>query len=141
MIGAVMVDTFPFSADKAVLTGTASIARKSVIGGIRPGEFTGDEGRKLSISGTILPSKIGGLTELNWLNSMRANGDVVPVTRGDGVVLGLYAIKSVTETHKHLLDDGVGFEVEHQIVLDEMPPELPTPKQLIGQLLSLFDLR
>ena len=138
MLGTLMLDTRPFNADKVSISGKADIAKKAVMGGIKPGEFTGDGGKKITLSGQLLPTKLGGLTELEIADEMRRTGAVFPVMRGDGSRLGAYSISSLRETHKDLGRDGVGFVVKHQIVLEQEPDEAGTSLSMIAGLMSLF---
>ncbi|SDR01639.1 phage tail protein [Pseudovibrio sp. Tun.PSC04-5.I4] len=134
------MDTFPFNADKVSISGKADKAKKAVIGGIKPGEFTGDGGKTISLSGQLLPTRIGGLTELDIADTMRKTGEVFPVMRGDGKRLGNYSIKSSKETHKELERDGIGFVVNYHLVLDQEPDETPHSPDLVNDLLSVFEL-
>ncbi|WP_208990814.1 phage tail protein [Pseudovibrio sp. Tun.PSC04-5.I4] len=134
------MDTFPFNADRVSISGKADTAKKAVIGGIKPGEFTGDGGKTINISGQLLPTKIGGLTELQIADVMRSTGEVFPVMRGDGVRLGNYSIKSTSETHKELDRDGVGFVVTYRLALQQEPDETPHSLNLVSNLLSVFDI-
>ncbi len=140
MLGALQLDTFPFNADQVQISSKADIAKKKVIGGISPGEFMGDGGKTLTISGQILPLKIGGLTQLDMADQMRKSGEVFPVMRGDGIRLGNFAIKSMSETHKHLARNGVGHVVTHRLTLQQEPDESQSSPGLVPDLLSIFDI-
>jgi len=120
-IGTVTMDTRPFNVDDVDIKGDASIPQKPVIGSLRPIEFTGDDGRTITLSGQILPSKIGGLTSVEALDQMRANGVIVPLVRGDGRAFGWYGIKSVSQKHTNLLRNGVGFNVNYSVSLIQAP--------------------
>lgn len=138
MIGAVQIDTFPFSIDGASENQSAQIARKAVMGGIEPGEFTGFSGRSMTLSGQILPLHIGGLSELEMITDMMNTGAVVPVLRGDGERLGNFSIEKVSQSHSELGRDGIGHVVAHTIGLQQQPDEAPVADDLIPNLLSLF---
>ncbi len=140
MLGALMMDTFPFNVDKVEVSGRADWAKKPVMGGIRPGEFMGDGGKTLNLSGQLLPIRIGGLVELEIADYMRRTGQVFPVMRGDGKPMGNYFIKSTKQTHKVLERDGVPFVIDYQIVLNQEPDEIPLAVGLIPDLISVFDL-
>ena len=140
MLGTLTLDTRPFSIDSFDRDATASIVSKPVIGGFQPKEFTGEGDDKITLAGQLLPSKIGGLTELELAHSMRKSGTRVPVMRGDGVRLGWYAITQVTEKHEDLTRDGVGFVVKHTIKMTKTEPDLGSGSQIISGLLTLFDL-
>lgn len=135
--GAVQMDTYPFSADEVSRNAGADFAVKPVIGSLPNREFMGEGDDELSISGQLLPSKIGGLTELETLHALRRAGEQLPVMRGDGVMLGWFAITRIQEEHKDLERNGVGFTVQHTIDLVRIGPE-GASRNIIGTLRSLF---
>lgn len=87
----------------------------------------------------MLPSKIGGLTQLETLDEMRIAGVRFPLLRGDGRRLGWRAITHISESHKELMRDGVGFILEHRIKMKKVQQEAGSGQQIIQALLSLFD--
>ncbi|TRL35484.1 phage tail protein [Rhizobium straminoryzae] len=140
LLGAVMIDTKPFSADSVRRESTGSLVAKPVMGGRQRKENTGEGEDDLTISGQLLPSRIGGLTQLDMLHAMRRRGARFPVMRGDGVRLGWYAIKSISEEHRALMSDGVGFELLYTVALEQADERPGDGQSVIGALLSLFSL-
>lgn len=138
-IGALTLDTRPFSIDKMQRNAMADFAEKPVIGGMKPREFTGEGDDRMTLSGQLLPFKTGGLTELEMAHGFRRSGQALPVLRGDGARPGWFVIESITEDHEDLMRDGVGFFVKHTIVLVKVPSEGASPA-IIGTILSLFGL-
>lgn len=140
-VGPVTVDTFPFSADEMSRSGLADLPAKPVMGTRPPREFMGPGEDKVTLSGQLLPSKIGGLTELAALQSLRDAGTQVPVMRGDGTMLGWYAISGISERHTDLLRDGVGFRVRYTLDLVRVggEPSRSSGSGIVGMLLSLFE--
>ncbi|WP_319498096.1 phage tail protein [uncultured Cohaesibacter sp.] len=138
-IGAVIVDTRPFSAEEMGHSVSATWAEKAVMGTMPPSEFMGAEAETMTLSGTLLPYKLGGLTALETLKGYVGAGAVVPVMRGDGARLGNFALVSISETHKHLQRQGVGFVVSYSLSLKMMPGSGLGRMQTIEGLLSLFD--
>lgn len=138
-IGTVELDTRPFSIDQVEHTTGADFAVKGVIGTRPQREFTGEGEEKLVLSGQILPSRIGGMTELEALQDLRSSGRGVPVMRGDGKMMGWFVIVSIRANHGDLLRDGVGFTVKHSIELARVDPEAAN-LSIIGALLSIFDV-
>lgn len=139
MIGTLGMDTRPFNTESMTREASATLAEKPVIGGMPPSEFTGEGADKVILSGTLFPTKIGGLTELEIAHQMRRSGARVPVTRGDGFRLGTYAITNMTETHADLLRDGVGFTVKYRITLKRVQSDAGSGQQVISGLLGLFE--
>lgn len=138
MLGSVTIDTKPFSIDEMERTADASIVSKAVIGGAQPKEFTGEGEDDITLSGQILPYHIGGLDELETLHEMRRTGARFPVQRGDGWRPGWYSITRITESHRELSKDGVGYIVRHQISLTRTEPDTGAGQQTISGLISIF---
>lgn len=138
-IGPVTMDTRPFNADKFSRSAGADIAKKPTIGGLKPKEFMGEGDETITISGKLLPTKIGGLTELGTIDGLRVAGTALPVVRGDGRSLGWYMIESVRETHKDLGANGIGFVVSYSITLTKSQPN-NTSFEIVNAILSIFDI-
>jgi len=138
IIGALTMDTMPFNVDKVSRDAGADIVSKPVIGGLKPKEFMGEGDDNITLSGQLLPSKIGGLNELEAAHSMRVSGTRFPLMRGDGARLGWFAITRISEGHKHLMRNGVGFVVKHSITMTKVQSDTGAGQQIISGLLSLF---
>lgn len=139
MLGTLTLDTRPFNADAMDRQATADLAAKPVIGGLEPSEFMGEGLDEITLSGQLLPAKIGGLTELEAAHQMRRTGARFPVMRGDGTRLGWFAISRITERHADLLRSGVGFTVQYDIVMKKVRQDAGAGAGVISGLLSLFD--
>jgi uncharacterized protein len=138
-IGPVTVDVFPFNADAVEQDGQTEYAKKELLGRAPGREFTGEGDEKFSIKGQVLPSKIGGLSEIEALNGLRKSGQRVMVVRGDGRVIGWHAIESVRQSHEMLGRDGVGQVVRHDIAMVRVDaPGADAGAGLLSLLLSLF---
>jgi phage protein U len=109
------------------------------MGGLAPSEFTGEGKDEIALSGLLIPSKIGGLDELETAHQMRMSGTRVPVMRGDGVRLGTFAITKMSETHRDLMSSGVGFSVKYTITLKKVQPDDDGASSVVSGLLNLFD--
>lgn len=116
-IGPISMDTFPFNADRMNRSSSADMAVKPVISGRSPREFMGPGDDKITISGQLLPTRIGGLTQLEMAASLMNSGQRLPVMRGDGKMFGWYAIETINEAHADLERSGVGFTVNYTISL------------------------
>lgn len=138
MIGTLALDTRPFNVDGMNRDADASIVAKPLIGAAPAKEFTGDGEDDITLSGELLPSKIGGLDELETLHQMRKAGTQFPLMRGDGFRYGWYAITKISEQHKDLGRDGVGFTVRTTISMTRAEPDTGVGQQIISGLLSLF---
>ncbi|MEN5300333.1 phage tail protein [Ochrobactrum sp. S1502_03] len=140
MLGTLTVDTRPFSIDSMQRTASADIASKALIGAFPAKEFTGEGDDEITLSGQILPTRIGGLDGLEIAHGMRRSGTKFPLQRGDGTRLGWFAITRITENHTDLTRDGVGFVVKHTIVMTKVQPDAGAGQQVITGLLSLFGI-
>ncbi|WEJ33852.1 phage tail protein [Devosia sp. SD17-2] len=139
-IGSLTLDTRPFNVDDVSRSAGADFAVKPLIGTLPGREFMGEGDDKLTLSGQLLPFKIpggGGMTELEIAHGFRQSGQRLPVMRGDGRMLGWFAIESISEAHTALMSNGVGFRVKHTIALVKVGPEGASPG-IIGSILSLF---
>ncbi|MEN5300256.1 phage tail protein [Brucella sp. TWI559] len=140
MLGTLSIDTRPFSIDDMQRTASADIASKALIGAFPAKEFTGEGDDEITLSGQLLPTKIGGLDELEMAHEMRRSGTKFPLQRGDGTRLGWFAITRITESHTDLTRNGVGFVVKHTIVMTKVQPDTGAGQQVITGLLSLFGI-
>lgn len=135
-VGAVTMDTHPFNADSVSRAGEGSTVAKPVMGRLDPRERTGEGAETLTISGKLLPIKIGGLTEIEMLDAYRRDGTPVPVLRGDGKVLGNYVIDGLREQHSNLTRNGVGFVVQYTLTLGKTGQQATS--SLVQQLVAFF---
>lgn len=139
MIGTLALDTRPFNADAMDRTASADLASKPVIGGLEPSEFMGEGADEVTLSGQLLPTKIGGLTELEVAHQMRRTGTRFPLMRGDGTRLGWFAITRITERHADLMRSGVGFTVQYEIAMKKVQQDAGAGIGIVSGLLSLFE--
>lgn len=138
VLGGVVMDTRPFNADKFERRASADLVQKAVMGGLQPSEFMGEGEESLTLSGQLLPFKTGGLTELDVLDEMRRTGARFPVMRGDGKRLGTYAITDISERHRELMRDGVGFVVKYSVRLRKVQANYDGGA-VIASLISIFE--
>ncbi|WP_298981594.1 phage tail protein [uncultured Roseibium sp.] len=139
MIGAVQISTYPFSVDGVSRSHSADLAKKPVLNGLKPVEFMGEGDDRLHLRGQLLPHKLGGLRELEALREHMTKGASLPVMRGDGVRLGTFVIKRISDNHSELLGDGVGGIVKIRIALEKVPGNGNVSPQIIPSILRLFD--
>jgi hypothetical protein len=142
-IGPLTLDTLPFAAESFDRTAGATLARKDVMGTLRPAEYTGEADEIISLSGQLLPTRLGGMTELELAYSLSTSGTKVPLMRGDGRMFGWYAIDKVTEKHTDLTRFGVGFVVRYTLNMTKVPTDGAAGSSnaggLVGMLLNLFE--
>lgn len=142
-IGPLTLDTTPFTADSFSRSVGADLATKAIMGRRQGQEFMGEADETASLTGQLLPTKLGGLTELELAQSLSTSGTMVPVMRGDGRMLGWFAITKVSDKHSSLTRYGVGFVVNYTIDLVRVDPGGAMGGDaaggLVGMLLNLFE--
>jgi uncharacterized protein len=143
-IGPLSLDTKPFNAETFTRNTGADLAVKAVMGGRQAREFMGEADETISLSGQLLPTKLGGLTELELAQGLSTSGTKVPVMRGDGRMLGWFAIEKVSEQHSDLTRLGVGFVVRYTLDLVKVDTDCAVGGDqaggLVGMLLNLFEV-
>lgn len=142
-IGPVTLDTRPLGPTGFSRDSGADLATKPVMGRLQPREFMGEADQHMTITGQILPTRLGGLPDLEQLHSLSRTGTKLPVMRGDGTMLGWYVIEKVTEQHQDLTRYGVGFVVAYSLNLVKVDAENAIGNAqaggIVGLLLSLFE--
>lgn len=138
MIGTLALDTRPFNVDSMDRDAAAEIVAKPLFGAFPAKEFTGEGEDDITLSGLLMPTKTGGLNELEIAHQMRRAGTRFPLMRGDGWRVGWYAITKIREQHKDLTREGIGFSVQCSITMTKTQPDNGAGQQVISGLLSLF---
>ena len=141
-IGPLTLDTMPFAAESFSRSAGADLAPKDVMGGLRPREFMGEADESVTISGQLLPTKLGGMTELELAYSLSTSATKVPLMRGDGRMLGWFVIEKVSEQHADLTRFGIGFKVRYTLTLTRVSTDGAVGSSaaggIVGMLLNLF---
>lgn len=141
MLGAVTLDTNRISADSVQRVSNGGLVAKPVIGGRQRKEATGEGEDDITITGTLVPSRLGGLTSLETLQEMRRVNARFPLMRGDGYRFpSWYSIKQMTESHEDLTRDGLGFVIVYSVTLEQADERAGDGQQVIQSLLSLFNI-
>jgi uncharacterized protein len=138
IMGTVGLDTRPFNADEMSRSAGADIASKAIMGALQGKEFMGEGDEEITLSGQLLPTKIGGLNELEIVTKMMKTGTRFPLHRGDGKRMGWFALTKVSESHSQLMRNGVGFVVKYSVTMTKVQADAGSGQQIIAGLLSLF---
>lgn len=142
-IGPLTLDTIPFAAESFTRAGGADMAVKPVMGGLQPREHMGEADESITLSGQLLPTRLGGLTELEIAYGLSTSATKVPLMRGDGRMFGWYVIEKVNERHSDLTRFGVGFVVQYSLALSKVTTDGAVGGAqtggLVGMLLNLFE--
>lgn len=138
MLGTLSLLTGGMSIDAMERNTSASIATKPLIGAYQAHEFTGEGDEEITLSGQILPQVLGGMNELETLHQMRRAGTRFPVLRGDGWRPGWFVITAISEQHREIVGNGVGFVVQHSITMVRTEADAGSGQQIVSGLLALF---
>ena len=134
-IGLVECD-MAFNIDRVARETTHDYAEKPVVGAMPPLEDVGIGPESLTVSGRLIPTKLGGLGTLDILRRAQATGAPQFVLRGDGTVLGFYAVLSVNDDHSFLDRDGVGQVVD--MVVKMQKSAAPAASDFFSNLFGLI---
>ncbi|BAP94482.1 tail assembly protein [Aurantimonas phage AmM-1] len=138
-IGPLTMDTVPFEVGRVRRTSAADYAVKPTVGGLKPREPMGEGDDVLTLSGQLLPSKLGGMSQLKLAHALRVAQEPLPVMRGDGESFDYRVIDEIEEDHRDIQRNGVGFTVEYTMRLAKVPsPAATAAAGVIGTLVSLF---
>jgi uncharacterized protein len=96
-------------------------ARKEIAGAAVYREWTGEGDEVLHLRGRLFPYRIGGLTEIEAIETMRREGIASMMVRGDGRVLGWYVLEKLVRSHTHLGLDGIGQVVNFEALFARVP--------------------
>lgn len=110
-IGLVECD-MAFNVDRLARETAHDYAEKPVVGAMPPLEDVGIGPESLTVSGRLIPGKLGGLGTLEILRRAQTTGAPQFVLRGDGTVFGFYVLLSINEDHSFLDREGVGQVVD-----------------------------
>ena len=85
--GALQFDITPFNVHEADQMTATDWARKEIAGAAIYREWVGEGDEEIALRGRVFPHRLGGLTELEVLESFRRQGKAELLMRGDGAVL------------------------------------------------------
>lgn len=134
-IGPVVCD-LAFNIDHVGRETRRDFVEKPLVGAQPPLEDVGPGTGSLSISGRLIPGRLGGLPQLDALRRAQETGEPQLVVRGDGAVFGFYAIDRVSDEHSYLDADGVGQVVD--ITVEMRRAGAPAASDFFGSLFSLL---
>ena len=142
-IGPLTLDTFPMGPDGYSRSSGSDLAVKPILGRLAGREHMGEADQPMTITGKLLPTKVGGAADLEQLHALSVSATKVPVMRGDGRMLGWFVIEKVTEQHSDLTAIGLGFVVAYTLNLIKVDTDGAVGTNqaggLVGMLVSLFE--
>ena len=134
-LGALQINQ-TFNAHETAHKYGADFVAKNVIGTRKPREYVGIGDDSISLTGTLFPLKIGGLSELDMLQAMTEQGQPQILVRGDGTNLGWYVVDKVSEKSKYLDSSGIGRVIDIEIELNRV--DAPNAESFAFFALGLF---
>ena len=111
-------------------------ARKEIAGAPVYREWVGENDETINMRGRVFPHRIGGLSELEILETMRASGLANLLQRGDGYVFGWFVIEQLTRAHDFLGADGVGQQINFEARFARVP--MPDPARYVSTLYQII---
>lgn len=134
--GALQFDITPFNVHEADQMTATDWARKEIAGAAIYREWVGEGDEEITLRGRVFPHRLGGLTELEILESFRRQGKAEQMMRGDGFVLGWYVLEKLARAHRFLGADGVGQQINFEGHFARCP--VPDPNAYFPMLYQLI---
>lgn len=121
--GTVQFDVAPLNVHELDHMTQTDWARKEIAGAAIYREWTGEGDEEITLRGRVFPHRLGGLTELEILESFRRAGQPEMLTRGSGQMenLGWYVIERLARSHRFLGADGVGQLIQFEATFCRCP--------------------
>ena len=134
--GALQFDITPFNVHEADQMTATDWARKEIAGAAIYREWVGEGDEEIALRGRVFPHRLGGLTELEILESFRRQGKAEQLMRGDGTVLGWYVLERLARAHRFLGADGIGQQINFEGNFMRCP--VPDPNAYFPMLYQLI---
>jgi len=133
-VGLLQFDIAPMNAHEITRDTATDYAKKDVVGRRRIFEHVGEGDETLTVKGKLFPFKTGGLGAVQVLHRLRESGTAQFAIRGDGMVMGWFAITKVSELSTFLNADGVGQQIDVTITMErtDSPGALAAFTSLFG---------
>lgn len=132
----VTFDAQPTNVHEVDRTSGQDWAEKPLMGAAPRFEATGTAPSLIRMQGKIFPQMFGS-GALGLLQTMAESSSPHMLIRGDGAVLGWYAVRFFRERHSYLAPDGLGRVIEFDLDLVSTPIG-PSAGALQSVLTSLF---
>lgn len=117
VLGPIEFTVAPFNTHQYAKSASTDFARKAVVGTRAPLEHVGEGEENFTISGLLLPKRLGGMLQMAELHALRQSAVATFLMRGDGVPLGWFVVENVDEDSSMLSADGVGQVIKFKIDL------------------------
>jgi hypothetical protein len=111
----------PFNTNAVDHESSTDWAHKEIAGAAIYREWVGENDEILYMRGLLFPYRVGGFMELYVLEGMRRQGIVSMMVRGDGEILGWFALEKLVRAHEEFSAEGVGQQIHFEAVFARLP--------------------
>lgn len=113
-------------------------ARKEIAGAAIYREWVGENDEELHVRGSIFPFRLGGLAEVEYLDTVRRAGLAQLMVRGTtpGTNLGWFILERFSRQHRHISSQGYGRQIDFEAVFVRVP--VPSADANIGQMWQIL---
>lgn len=136
ILGTVAFEVWPVNVTEVSKQSEAGIVEKPVIGRRPPLEFVGDGPETVTMTVKLFPEKLGGLSAIDRLASMRLAGIPQHLMRGDGTPMGFFMVDKITEKSTYLGPNGVGRVIDIDLSLRRA--DAPSAGDALASIIELF---
>jgi phage protein U len=120
--GGVVFAVWPLNFDEWDHETASDWATKEIAGASIYREWVGEEDEIVNLRGRIYPySQIGGLPEIELLETRRRSGTAEQIVRADGRVMGWFVCERLTRVHTNVGPAAIGQVVEFEAVFARVP--------------------
>ncbi len=102
---------------------SAKYGQNKRVGARDTSQFLGPGDDTISLSGTLHPGFTGGVENLDQLRSMMNGGKAFALINGTGITMGYWTIRSMSETQKIFLKEGVARQIDFNMTLRREPDD------------------
>lgn len=136
--GPIQFDIYPLNVHELEHLTDTDWARKEVAGAAIYREWVGENDEEITLRGRVFPYRIGGLTELEMLESFRRDGKAELLQRGppSGMVLGWYVLERLARSHRFLSTGGIGQQINFEGTFARCP--VPDPNEYFPLMFRLM---
>lgn len=97
------------------------------IGRLPAMQYVGPDLPSVSLNGVIYPAFRGGLGQIELMRAMATLGQPLDLVAGTGVILGLWVILEIKDSHMYFTDDGRPRRVDFALKLREYGEDAAGP--------------
>jgi phage protein U len=124
--GPLQFTVWPLNIHQAQHQTASDWAKKEIVGAAIYREWVGEGDEQISVRGRLFPYRIGGLRNLEALETMRREGITALLVRGDGAILGWYICEKLARQHSFLGPEGVGKQLDFEALFTRAPAPDPS---------------